>query len=344
MIDTKASIKRSLAMPDAKLRLLEEKFKIGTWAMDLESMELSWSPGIFRILGLTQGSVIPSLNLYQQMVHPDDQLAFTDAVALAMNPGLDGRRFRIIRPDGSLCWLENQTQRHFDRDGKPIILSGVIADVSEEESLRCQLSSKTRQEQLLHDLLGEIVWRARPDGRLIDTRTWTELTGETASDVHDWDRLDAIHPDDRDVFKQAWADAALTKERYTCSMRIKMRDGHYQRTYSRALPFKDESGAVLFWLGMSTFSDRKDKPQQKPAITSDQVRAARALLGWTAQKLASKANVSFSSVRRLEIDVTSVKEETIKPVFEALWRAGIKFTGDEAGSVGVELAKPTNLG
>lgn len=300
-------------------------------------MELSWSSGIFRILGLTQGSVVPNLDLYQQMVHPEDQLAFSDAIALAMNPSLDGRRFRIIRPDGSLCWLENRAQRHFDRDGRPILLSGVIADVTAEETLRAQLSTKDRQERLLHELLGEMVWRARTDGRLIDTRTWTELTGETASDAHDWDRLDGIHPDDRDVFKNAWADAIKTNDRYSCNIRIRMRDGHYQWCYSKALPFKDEQGAVQFWLGVSTFCDQMQMPQQQPAITAAQVRAARSLLGWTAQKLARNAGISFSSVRRLETDFGSVKQETVFSVLEALTQAGIRFASVEGGATAIAL-------
>lgn len=340
MIDTKASIKRSLAMPDARLRLLEEKFKIGTWSMDLETMQLWWSPGIFKILGLTTDSVVPTLDLYQQMVHPEDQLAFTDAVALAMSPSLDDRRFRIIRPDGSLCWLENRTQRHFDREGKPILVSGVVADVSEEENLRTRLLHKTKQERLLHELLGELVWRARPDGRLIDTRTWTELTGETATDAHDWDALAAIHPDDRDVFKKAWSEAVRSTERYTCSLRIRLRDGHYQRCYSKALPFKNEDGSVEFWLGVSTFWNQEDVPQQKMAITAAHVRAARSLLDWTAQKLAMKAAVSFSSIRRLETDFGSVKQETVDAVLEALTAAGIRFTVDEAGAIAIALRRP----
>lgn len=45
-------------------------------------------------------------------------------------------------------------------------------------------------------------------------------------------------------------------------------------------------------------------------ITSRQVRAARALLGWTQEMLADKALVALTALKRLESDPLKVREET----------------------------------
>jgi len=45
-------------------------------------------------------------------------------------------------------------------------------------------------------------------------------------------------------------------------------------------------------------------------ITSRQVRAARALLGWTQEMLADKALVALTALKRLESDPLKVREDT----------------------------------
>jgi len=74
-------------------------------------------------------------------------------------------------------------------------------------------------------------------------------------------------------------------------------------------------------------------------LTSDQIRAARALLRWSARELAEKAEISLPTVQRLEaaegIPSTSVK--TLMAVQAALEAAGVEFTNGDAP--GVRLRK-----
>ena len=39
-----------------RLRVIEDKFSIGTWSWDLDTSEVTWSTGLFRILGLDPAS------------------------------------------------------------------------------------------------------------------------------------------------------------------------------------------------------------------------------------------------------------------------------------------------
>jgi transcriptional regulator with XRE-family HTH domain len=60
-------------------------------------------------------------------------------------------------------------------------------------------------------------------------------------------------------------------------------------------------------------------------VTSRQVRAARALLGWTQEVLADKALVALTALKRLESDRLSVRDATRDAVRKALEAAGIVF-------------------
>jgi predicted transcriptional regulator len=58
-------------------------------------------------------------------------------------------------------------------------------------------------------------------------------------------------------------------------------------------------------------------------ITSRQIRAARALLGWSQQQLADKAIVSLNAVARLENGVVDSRISTVQAVQKALVKAGM---------------------
>ena len=74
-------------------------------------------------------------------------------------------------------------------------------------------------------------------------------------------------------------------------------------------------------------------------ITSRQVRAARALLGWTQEMLADKALVALTALKRLESENgLKVREDTCGQVRRALENAGIVFLASEQGE-GVMLVR-----
>ena len=77
----------------------------------------------------------------------------------------------------------------------------------------------------------------------------------------------------------------------------------------------------------------------KKTITSSQIRAARALLKWTAQDVADAANVGVATVRRAEkkeneMNITPANALAIKNALEA---AGVEFIEKNGGGPGVRL-------
>ena len=70
-----------------------------------------------------------------------------------------------------------------------------------------------------------------------------------------------------------------------------------------------------------------------------QIRAARALLGWSQSQLASAAGVGLATLQRIEQSEGVVKGKfaTVFKIQKALEKAGIHFTDDEAGEIGVRL-------
>jgi hypothetical protein len=79
---------------------------------------------------------------------------------------------------------------------------------------------------------------------------------------------------------------------------------------------------------------------QRTSLSGAQIRAARALLRWSAVDLAREAALGANTVRRAELtdEKTSLTTANELAVRRALENAGIEFISD-AGGAGVRLKK-----
>jgi DNA-binding XRE family transcriptional regulator len=77
-------------------------------------------------------------------------------------------------------------------------------------------------------------------------------------------------------------------------------------------------------------------------VSIKQVKAARALLGWSQEQLALAADVSIPTIKRLEAQDGPLggRMDTGEKIETALGKAGIEFIEENGGGAGVRLRKP----
>ena len=78
-------------------------------------------------------------------------------------------------------------------------------------------------------------------------------------------------------------------------------------------------------------------------ITSEQVRAARALIRWEQKDLAEASGVSIPSIKRLEGQpgALAAQPRTIEAIRKALEAAGVMFVDSNGHGAGVRMIKPS---
>src|SRR5262249_32707608 len=144
------------------------------------------------------------------------------------------------------------------------------------------------QYRSLAEAIPQLVWTAGADGRIdYHNRRWTEYTGLAPEQLagNGWE--DALHPDDRQKWRDDWAEAVRTGTAYEAGYRfLWAAEGSYRWHLGRALPvrdrgLRDSSGRIVRWFG--TFTD-----------IDDQKRAAQALQhAKEAAEAASRAKSEF---------------------------------------------------
>ena len=79
-------------------------------------------------------------------------------------------------------------------------------------------------------------------------------------------------------------------------------------------------------------------------LTVEQMRMARAALGWSFETMAEKCGVSSRTLRRIESEdgLKKATNANLRLIRETLQAAGIEFIGDEGDGPGVRLWTKTN--
>ncbi len=77
-------------------------------------------------------------------------------------------------------------------------------------------------------------------------------------------------------------------------------------------------------------------------ITAEQIRAARALLRWSAQDLADRSGIGFRTIQRFESEsgVPGSRSKNLMTIRKVLEDAGVVFIDQNGGGPGVRLKEP----
>ena len=74
-------------------------------------------------------------------------------------------------------------------------------------------------------------------------------------------------------------------------------------------------------------------------VSSSQIKAARAMLGWSAIELANRSGVGSASIKRYEVQpgIPIANTKNLMVIRNTFEEAGIEFTGDPLVNPGVTL-------
>src|SRR5262249_32804303 len=112
---------------------------VGSWALNFNTDEVSWSEEGWRIFGLEP---VPSWAYRENLkhIHPEDRLRVMDVHAGAK----DGNRlfdigYRILRSDGEIRMVHERGELVFDETGRPAGLIGTVHDITELKAAEARL-------------------------------------------------------------------------------------------------------------------------------------------------------------------------------------------------------------
>jgi PAS domain S-box-containing protein len=124
-----------LRQSQEKFNLALESAKMGYWAWDLKTNEVSWSDNLAFLQGLGAGTLSGTLEAFLSCIHPDDRNFVQQSILQSIEKKAGySMEFRTRWPDGSIHWIGGRGQIYYDERGKPERLVGFGVDINERKN------------------------------------------------------------------------------------------------------------------------------------------------------------------------------------------------------------------
>jgi len=168
----------------------------------------------------------------------------------------------------------------------------------------------------------QMVWSTLPDGfHDYYNDPWYEFTGMVPGSTDGVHWADVFHPEDRDRAWSAWRHSLATGDTYEIQYRLRDRHGNYRWVLGRALPVRDDGGAIVRWMGTCTDIDDQKMAenalrlanQRKDdflAMLAHELRNPLAPISTAAQVLRLRQNDAAYAARAGEIIERQVRHMT----------------------------------
>jgi len=269
---------QKLAASELMQRSVLEGTRIGTWQWNVQSGETVFNKRWVEIVGYTLSELMPlSINTWISLAHPDDlvesgrlleqhfagELAFYDF------------KCRMKHKNGHWVWVHDRGRVvSWTDDGKPLMMYGTHADITEQKYADIELQAIRDQFQTLVDNIPGITYRCKVDSdwtMLYMSGSIDPLSGYPASDfINNAVRSYAsvIHPDDCDWLEAAVLNAVNVKQRWILQYRVIHKDGNIRWVEERGQAEYNDN-EVLFLDGfILDITEEKSLKQQLLKLTS----------------------------------------------------------------------------
>lgn len=181
-------------------------------------------------------------------VLPDEQArAFQEAIHTALRDARPVEIEHSLTIGGRELWFVGQVS---PMDSDVVVL--VARDITARRETEEEIKRSEERYRVLVEATSSWVWDHGPDGAFSEPHpAWLAFTGQTVEQAAGWGWLDAVHEDDREMTKQAWARALEVKALSLLHYRLRGHDGAYRWFEVKAMPLFDGEGNVRLWSGLT---------------------------------------------------------------------------------------------
>ena len=179
-------------------------------------------------------------------------------------------------------------------------------ELTELGRVEAALRASEHELRALAEAMPQMVWMTTADGaNIYFNQRWVEYTGMSveASRGDRW--VEPFHPDDKPMALLAWKEATDGLSDYSVECRLRRGDGTYRWMLVRGLPYRDETGQIVKWMGTCTdIEELKRNEEVARHNAQDQRRLAVELEAERARLVAAQ---EVSKVGSWETDLASLK-------------------------------------
>ena len=248
-----------LATSMEQLQLAHAAGRSGSWAWDLRTQAVEWSPTSFGLLGLEPGGGQPSFEAWMASILPEDRVRVERELREALAQGRDtDLEWRHGLADGSVRWILSRSQVQRDPEGAVQGALGIVIDITGRKAMEQTLRESEARHRLLADNTLDVIWTMDLQGRFTFLSPSVErLLGFTAAEVMARGVDQILPPASRQVVQEAFGRLIAALEAtgelppFQAEMEQLRKDGSLVWVEISTSGMKDPGGRVVGIIGVS---------------------------------------------------------------------------------------------
>jgi PAS domain S-box-containing protein len=170
---------------NARFRLAQKAGRIGVWDWDVKSGRTFWSETMWEIYGREPESEVDA-DSWSEYLHPHDRERLLGSFeAFLRSPGVRySDDFRIVRPDGSVRWVQVDAETVRDETGAPVSVNGVNVDITDRKVIEEKLRMNETRLRLITNALPALISYVDAEQRYTYVNaTYTEWFRKTTDQI-----------------------------------------------------------------------------------------------------------------------------------------------------------------
>ncbi|MCJ2129542.1 PAS domain-containing protein [Methylobacterium sp. E-045] len=319
----------------------QHSINVGRWRWNFVDNTHFWSPGLYPILGISEGIVRPDYALLFQLIHPDDCPRTMEPAFVRQSESVPPSTFRIVRPDSRICTVVSRVEVTATPDGRPVCAHGILVDISDHAMWARAEAEQRRRDRAIFESVRAFTSTTYAFPFTKFSEEWLDLVGVPETEL--------LQDPGRPIVKEYGRKNGLQEMESSFSAKhitqvlrtLRLANGDTARYRMVLVPVLNDAGHIESWTNFVGPIHLKIRPAGRlllgleQRLESGHIRAARALLDWSMTDLSGASGVSLSTIRRLEGCITAVSVANRNQAIDALRRAGIVFSFIDESTIAV---------
>jgi PAS domain S-box-containing protein len=230
---------------------------IGLFRIDLLTGRIDYNPAFAAIITGNADKKEISRKSFIKYVHPDDLAEREAALAEGMKTNEFYYSPRMIWEDGSVHRVHVMGTNTLDAEGKPIVFSGTVRDITILENQRLALEKAETQKhesdvkfRNVTDSSPTGLWLSDTEGQITYVnKAMTDWTGMSFDDFVNGQFPNSIFEDDREACANAFLAATSTQSHYEVIFRLNMANGKPLWCRAAGDPYYDKDSVFEGYAG-----------------------------------------------------------------------------------------------
>lgn len=266
---------QSLRTTNQRLELAQDATGVGIFDWDLITNESTVSAEWRRIYGYPEDVPMPTLAEWVNMIHPMDRDRAAAQAEEAMRAGAAYQdQFRVVRPDGTVRWVQRRAHVETDEAGKAIRLIGTTVDITARHLAEQALAQQLSLTRAITDNATTALVIVDEQQHCIFMNPAAErLTGYSCDEMKDHSFHELVHhtrPDGSPYpAEECPIERAFPTARQAQGEDVFIhRDGHLYEVAFSASPMREQSGVVGTVIEIKDITERKREEAERQRIES----------------------------------------------------------------------------